>query len=361
MPKNSKLILFAITILAVFGYFVYTSYLSKTEKNNHISLPNQNHRAFDLRKAKMKDAIPLNDDKIKHRDLKKQDTVFQTASSATVEQEEEAVIIHTENDTKDRYLPPGMIKEHIPGEYLDNMDWFYARLNEIETGELDENENEEADPIFFSTLTPDLQFGLPYLAQTFSPYSIRIFATFESMTENMRNKSDVLVKWHNSNDELILFEYLNIIPNANFNYVWKELDYWNTGIYNVEIYTLKENVKVLASGSFFVENLGNYVSYLGIYPSPEIAYPESTFYSDDEIYLVFNHSNETERYLRLYVYTIESGDSFIDKDILLPISQDKIFKLTIKKSGDLIPTGAYRLELVDDNHLVGRSRFYIAE
>ena len=130
-------------------------------------------------------------------------------------------------------------------------------------------------------------------------------------------------------------------------------------MYHVQIYALENNIRLLASGSFMVKELENYVSYLGTYPSPENAYPESEFYGDDEIYIIFNHSNEADRYLRLSVYRIESREVVLNEEVLLPASQNALFRLKAKESGDVLPPGSYGVLLLDDEYLAGRSRFYI--
>jgi len=258
------------------------------------------------------------------------------------------------------YLPIGMILDDIPVEYKDNLDRFIDRLDEIMNNNVDEHENEEADSIFFSTIMPDLSSGLHYIPESFSTYSLCIFATFESTTENMNDQSKVLVKWHNSNGELVFFEYLSIIPNSNFNYVWTEMDYWNTGIYNVEIYELENNIRLLASGSFLVENLSEYVSYLRLYPSSEQWLSESVFYNNDEINLIFNHSSFRDRYLNLSVYKVESRESMINENIFLPASYQEKFKYVVKHTNNIFPYGTYIVELSSaENYLIGRSRFYI--
>lgn len=275
---------------------------------------------------------------------------------------EDSLIHENENDrTGNRSLPLALDTETVFMENSDNQDLFEKRLQEIEEEGITEEENEIADPIFFSTSMPDMQLGLQHRPESFSPYSTRIFACFASTTENLRDQREVLVKWHKENREILLFQSFSIVTNANFNYIWKEMDYWDVGIYNVEIFNLEDKVKLLASGSYIVENLDEFVGYIGTYPTPEQVAPQSVFYGDDEIYLVFKHSNQMVRYLQVFIDRIESSEEILKKEIELPALQNGLFQLRIKQSGDVLPAGSYLIRLLDDEFPVGQSRFYIDE
>lgn len=259
-------------------------------------------------------------------------------------------------------LPPGMIFDDIPEDYQENIDDFLEQLEEIESGELDEEENEKADPIYFSTISPDLVSGPSHETGIFSPYSARIYAIFKSTTENLKDKNKVLVKWHISNSQLILHEYVAIIKNSNFNYVWKEMEYWDIGIYNVEVYGIENDVRLLASGSFHVEELVEYISYPKLYQYVNQEFAMSAFYNNDEIHMVCSHSSLRDRYVSLSVYKIESQEVMIKEDILLPAGYQEPFVYTIKYSDDIFPYGSYNLELLSkESRLLARSKFYINE
>jgi hypothetical protein len=259
-------------------------------------------------------------------------------------------------------LPPGMTFDDIPEGYQDNIDDFLEQLETIESGELDEEENEKADPIYFSTISPDLVSGPPRETGVFAPYSNRIYAIFKSTTENLKDKNKVLVKWHISNSQLLLHEYVAIIKNSNFNYVWKEMDYWDIGIYNVEVYGIENDVRLLASGSFHIEELVEYISYPKLYQYVNQEFAKSAFYKKDEIHMVCSHSNLRDRYVSLSVYKIESQEVMTKEDILLPAGYQEPFVYTIKYSDDIFPYGSYNLELLsEESQLLARSKFYINE
>jgi len=131
---------------------------------------------------------------------------------------------------------------------------FLGKLEEVSNRRSTDDGNGQAREIFFSTLQPDLKIGLSEGNQYFPPNSSRIYAVFSSNTDSFQDLENVLVKWFNPMGNVDMLQYMKIAPNSNYNYIWREFDNWEPGIYNVELYGIGKDIKILASGSYFVKD-----------------------------------------------------------------------------------------------------------
>ena len=145
-------------------------------------------------------------------------------------------------------LPPGLSESDIPAEYLNDLDHFKELLTDL--GNVDEITEDGTDiqNIYFTSTLPDLARGTPYNQEYFSPYTGRIYAMFDCTSDPLVGKTHLLVKWFSSDTGNLLYEYMPISPGVSWNYIWKELEYWDPGEYKVEIHELPDELNLLASG-----------------------------------------------------------------------------------------------------------------
>jgi len=147
----------------------------------------------------------------------------------------------------------GLTNKDIPRS-KEELNDFLGRLEEVSTRRDTDDGSGQAKEILFSNLQPDVKTGLPEGNESFLPKSPRIYAVFSSNTDAFQDLDNVLVKWFNPLGNVDMFQYMKIIPNSNYNYIWRELDNWEPGIYNVELYGIGKEIKILASGSYFVKD-----------------------------------------------------------------------------------------------------------
>ena len=83
----------------------------------------------------------------------------------------------------------------------------------------------------------------------FTPDETKIFATFDT---SQNTDDEVLVKWFKIDQpEVFLFKKFPINPDNNYSYIWFEQPTgWSKGEYSVEIYSLKDNLKILAMDQY---------------------------------------------------------------------------------------------------------------
>lgn len=149
----------------------------------------------------------------------------------------------------------GLTNKDIPRFSKEELDDFLGQLEEVSYRRDTDNGNGQAQEIFFSTFQPDLKIGLSEGDQYFPQNSPRIYAVFSSNTDSFQDLENVLVKWFNPLGHVDMFQYMKLAPNSNYNYIWREFDNWEPGIYNVELYGIGKDIKILASGSYFVQDL----------------------------------------------------------------------------------------------------------
>lgn len=80
----------------------------------------------------------------------------------------------------------------------------------------------------------------------------RIYASFET---GGYEKREVMVKWSRVDSaEVLIYDKYPIMAGADHNYVWLEQPQgWDVGDYQVEIYSLEDNLSLLARGSYGVD------------------------------------------------------------------------------------------------------------
>lgn len=114
----------------------------------------------------------------------------------------------------------------------------------IESNTEDKNSNN----IEFGTSTLE-DNSAAELRRIFSPDETKIFATFVT---SQNTDDEVLVKWFKTDQpKVFLFKKFPINPDANYNYIWFEQPTgWSRGEYSVEIYSLKDNLEILAKDKY---------------------------------------------------------------------------------------------------------------
>ncbi|NWF53436.1 MAG: hypothetical protein HXY45_01425 [Syntrophaceae bacterium] len=255
----------------------------------------------------------------------------------------------------------GIPMKEIPPQRKEEMESFLEKLGEISQRRDTDDGNGQAQEIFFSTLIPDLKTGVFAPMERFSPGTIRVFGAFATDRELFQDLDHVLVKWFNPQSRADMFQYLPITPNANYNYIWRELPYWEPGIYNVEVYRvgLGADVKVLASGSFYVEDLEDYLSYAALYRDLNQTLSQTDFLQGEPIYLKLNHSAHKHQKLTLSVRDRNNGPILSSREIHLSATMSSSSFL-VKGPSDFPGKGLFWLELAaEDGLLIGRTKFGI--
>ncbi len=248
----------------------------------------------------------------------------------------------------------------IPDEYEDKssfVDLLISRWN----GNISEEENDRASPVFFTSLSPEKSQSLYYNTNSFSPYAGRIYSCIESNDPNFINREKILIKWYNSNDQVLYFDYLGIDPAKKYNYIWFDRSFWDTGIYNVEIFELENNIRLLASGSFIVSDLNQYIGHLGLYDDEFKMFPLNSFSPFSNIFVKFRYSSQM---VDQFDFVVRNTDSNVVQHIntfyLNPVI-DGFYEYTLKNENDNWKVGSYVAELMSRNgDLAGRAVFTIA-
>jgi hypothetical protein len=253
----------------------------------------------------------------------------------------------------------GLTTRDIPHRSQEDLEEFLEKLEDVCKRRSTDDGKGQAQEIFFSTLYPELKTVSPGGGEYFSPNSLRIFASFSSNTDLFRDLDRVLVKWFNPGGHGDMIQYMEITPNSNYNYIWRELNYWDPGIYNVEIYRIGQDVTVLASGSYFVQDLREYFSYAGLYRDLNQYLSQADFQLGDPVYVKLNYASPKDQKLTLIVRNFDSGTPLVSRDMVIPAAQRSSAYL-LKGPSESLPRGMYWLELWAENGLmVGRTRFGI--
>jgi|GEM_PF-4355320 len=243
-------------------------------------------------------------------------------------------------------LPRGMSRDDIPREFANDPEGFLDRLDEVRQEDLDEQEKEELDQIFFTTAFPDLFNGPPFYTDAFSPYSGRIYGAFNSGTANLQGRDRVLVKWTGAQGDILLYEYMAIQRDTPFNYVWLEEGFWDEGTYVLALYGLEDDIRALAYGSFLVENLPVFIGHLELCEEPDQGAAQTDFAFSSRIILRFEYASQEDRPVALAVYKMETGEYIIDENVLLPAADSGTFSRVIKEPGDVyFPFGTFAVEV----------------
>jgi hypothetical protein len=112
--------------------------------------------------------------------------------------------------------------------------------------------------LFASSVRED--FSPLHATAGFATRDMRIYGSFQT-SEAMADEGKVLVKWYRLSDgEILLMKYLTIVPGKPWNYVWIcQGEGWQAGQYRAKVFSLRDDVRCLAEGTF------------------EVAAPEETF------------------------------------------------------------------------------------
>ena len=111
-------------------------------------------------------------------------------------------------------------------------------------------------PVYFDTSTnPDYSVSEP--REIFFLEETKIFASFDSsrlIDENVMIDS-VLVKWYKTDQpRILLMKSFPIRPLSHYNHIWLDRPKgWSRGDYQVEIYSFQNDVKLFASGKYYIE------------------------------------------------------------------------------------------------------------
>ncbi len=248
----------------------------------------------------------------------------------------------------------------IPKEYEDKnsfIELLFSRWN----GNISEKENDRASPVFFTSISPEKSQSLYYNTNSFSPYAGRIYSCIESNDPNFINRKKILIKWYSSNEQVFYFDYLGIDPAKKYNYIWFDRPFWEPGIYNVEIFELENNIRLLASGSFIVENLNQYLSHLGLYEDELQLFPRNSFFSFSKIFVKFSYSSQTVVQFDFVVRNTNSNTiQHINTFYLNPVING-LYEYILKDENDNWQAGIYTAELMSrGGDLAGRAVFTIA-
>ncbi len=249
----------------------------------------------------------------------------------------------------------------IPDEYEDKssfIDLLISRWN----GNISEEENNASAAVFFTSISPERAQSLHYNINSFSNYSGRIYSCVESNDPNFKNRRKILTKWKNSSGQVLYFDYLDIDPEKKHNYIWFDRPYWEPGIYNVEIFELENNIRLLASGSFVVSSLEQYIGHLGLYEYDSQSFPKNSFFSFSRILVKFHYSSQTADQFDFVVRNLDVNVSQDIRSFFLAPAVDGIYKQVIKYENAHWQPGVYTAELWSrGGELAGRTVFEIAE
>jgi hypothetical protein len=113
-------------------------------------------------------------------------------------------------------------------------------------------DEEVVEPILFSSSVNNDSSPIE-AAERFYKSDCRIYGCFRT-TQEMAEEKKVLVKWYRESDgEVLLMEYMPITPNNPWNHVWvRQQKGWTPDEYRLRVFTLEDNVRCLADGSFEV-------------------------------------------------------------------------------------------------------------
>ena len=243
---------------------------------------------------------------------------------------------------------------------LKDPDAFLERLNEVKTTNIKEEEQEQAAAVHFSTIHPGIQVAYDEYKSTLPPESIRVYAIFEFHHPPEKGKDSVLVKWHNSNKDILMFEYVRIDPNSKVNYIWKELPYWSPGNYNVDIFEENEEISLLATGSYQVSELSEYYSYLALYAGVDYGFSMHNFNDTQQIMLKLNYSSLADRYIRFKIIEVASNTLIYEQEELFPAAYKWQKKIYLNDYVSEIPPGTYQVNAFDQNsNTIARTIFYM--
>ena len=133
---------------------------------------------------------------------------------------------------------------------------FAKRLGELyyrdpaEMGESPLDSPENAIPIDFdSQINRSNMVKEPQ--ESFATFTRRIYASFD--TSNYK-KNSVMVKWSRvDSPEVMIYDKYRLNSAMDYNYIWLEQpDGWQQGDYQVEIFSLEDNLSLLARGGYHV-------------------------------------------------------------------------------------------------------------
>ncbi len=132
---------------------------------------------------------------------------------------------------------------------------FAVKLTEVlakdilEPSSIESNtEDTDSNSIQFGTSTLE-DNSAQEAKRIFSPDETKIFATFDT---SQNADDEVLVKWFQIDQpEVFLFKKFPVNPDSDYSYIWFEQPTeWAKGKYSVEIYSLKDNLKMLAMDQY---------------------------------------------------------------------------------------------------------------
>ncbi len=149
----------------------------------------------------------------------------------------------------------GLIPQDLP-EDVPVVD-FAERLGEIYYSDSFERAgNQLDDPILASHVEFDIHCDednrTVEARQGFAADNRRIYASFESSGYNEKN---VMVKWSRvDSPEVLVYDKYPVNTGKGHNYVWLERpNDWESGYYQVEIFSLADNLSLMARGDYEVE------------------------------------------------------------------------------------------------------------
>ena len=357
-----------MVILAAFSLWFVMSISEEPVKGERAGTGNQ-------AKDKSEQSIPLSADKLTGTDraIHLSNTKDHSADSNVADQSypEELVSsqdrdLHIESRNRNSFiellstLPPGLSENDIPPEYLNDPEHFKDLLKDLEDKDDVSEDGSEVQDVYFSSTLPDLARGTPYNQDIFSPYSGRIYALFDCSSEPLAGKTHLLVKWYSSQGGNLLYEYMPISPGVAWNYIWKEMGYWDPGEYKVEVHELPDELEILASGVFTVSDVTDYVGHPGLFMDPDDSVSLERFSNNDSIYLKLNLSTTPGLSLTFKGFDAYSGQEFLGWRHDFPPGFSGTFTQKVKDEEAPFPSSSYVIEIYDpDEMLVGRSRFVI--
>lgn len=258
-------------------------------------------------------------------------------------------------------LPKGIGLDDIPEKYKEKPDEFAELLNERLNNKLSDDVKQTIDPILFTLSTPESN-GHIIKNDRFSPHCIRVYAVFSSESDNMKARETVLVKWYDSAGQTELFQYLPINKNASINYIWREKPYWEAGTYSVDVFELENDIRPLASGTYTIEDMEEYISYLALYGSNIELTSRNIFSSDEEIFLRFNYSARWSKGLPITLYYQGGQYSTFYDAVQLDSSIASTGEIQVKYIEDLWRIGAYEIAIQSEQgQLLNKTIFYIID
>jgi len=246
----------------------------------------------------------------------------------------------------ERRLPRGITEDDIPPLYANDLEGFLDRIGEVAEENLSESEKEQVDPVLFTTAFPDVINGSPFYTKIFSPFSGRIYGFFNSRTENLDGRDRILVKWTGAKGEMLLYEYMTILPDTPFNYVWWEQGFWDEGTYIMVVYGLENDIQPLAYGSFQVSGLPEFIGHLKLCEDLDQGRSQTDFSFSSRIILSFDYAAQGDRTVVLVLYKMETGEYLLDEDVLLPADESGTFSRVLKEPDDTtFPFGTFAVEV----------------